>query len=378
MKIAIVTNILPPYRVPLFNHIAAAPGIELRVFLNASTEPNRHWQWPTSEIRFAYEVGSTFSFSPRSDKTIYINPGLILKLRRFQPDVVIAGGTVPIGLISWVGARLSGARFVSWWEATAQSDQSGARRFGFLRSFLVSQSQAYVAASSLSADYVVSLGANRRRIFISLQTLDVASFSHQVQCQSSGRQEVKQSLGLSGSIISYIGNLDPYKGADLLLQTFLKALGDGMDAHLLFVGSGTLTDSLKQLAGEMEGHRIHFYGFKQYEDLPAFYAISDLFCLFSRSEPFGVVVTEAVAAGLPVICSKFAGAAYDLVEHGKNGFVVDPEDIETNAKLMRQILQDDELRTRMSRRSLEMAAKCSIEMAAQNMLMAAACAVELS
>ena len=375
MKIAIVTNILPPYRVPLFNNIAAAPGIELRVFLNAVSEPNRHWEWPASEIHFAYEVGSTFSFSPRLDKTIYINPGLLLRLRRFKPDVVIAGGTITIGLVTWLGARLSGARFVLWWEATAQSDQPGARWFGFLRSFLVRRSQAYVVVSSLSADYVTSLGADRRRIFISLQTLDVASFGEQVQRQFLGKQTLKQSLGLSGAVISYIGNLDPYKGTDLLLMTYLKALEDGMDAHLLLIGSGTLTDSLKQLAGELDNRRVHFCGFKQHADLPAYYAISDLFCLFSRSEPFGVVVTEAVAAGLPIMCSKFAGAADDLVEHGENGFVVDPEDIETNARLMRQIMQDDELRTRMSRRSLELAVKCSIEMAAQNMLLAADCAL---
>jgi len=376
MKIAIVTNILPPYRVPLFNQIAATPGVDLRVFLNARTEPNRHWRLPASDIHFAYEIGSTFSWSPRPDKTIYINPGLVLKLRRFQPDVVIAGATTMIGLASWLGAKLSGAAFISWWEATAESDRRGAGWLkGLLRRFLVCQSQAYVAASGMTADYYTSLGADRRRVFVSLQTLDVASFGQQVQRFRAGRKALKEDLGLSGLVVSYIGNLEPYKGPDLLLRTFLKVLADGADAHLLLVGSGAMADELTNQAESVVGDRVHFIGFKQHNELPAFYAISDLFCLFSRSEPFGVVVTEAIAAGLPVMCSKFAGAAHDLVRHGENGFVIDPEDTKTNARLMRQILQDPKLRSSMGQRSLEMALKCSIQAAAENMLKAAVCAV---
>jgi hypothetical protein len=73
LRLAIVTNILSPYRVPLFNHIAAQPDVDLRVFLRAETEPNRHWDCPTV-VHFECEIGSTWRWSPTRGKTIYANP----------------------------------------------------------------------------------------------------------------------------------------------------------------------------------------------------------------------------------------------------------------------------------------------------------------
>ena len=367
MKLAIVTNILPPYRVPLFNQLARQPRIDLRVFLCGETEPNRHWEWP-ADIRFVYEVGSTVKWSPRPGKTFYVNPRLTHSLRRFRPDAVIAGGTTLVGLAAWAGAKLSGAVFVLWSEATLLSERHRPPWSLPLRRFLVRHAQAYVASSSPAADYFSSLGADPEYIRVSLLTLDVKSFGQEVQEHRQERELLKHNWGLSGPVVSYFGNLEPWKGPDLLVKTYLNALSSCADAELLLVGSGTMTDELKALGSSVYGARVHFAGFVQHRDLPAYYAVTDLFCLFSLRDSFGIVVTEAIAAGLPVMCSKFAGAAYDLVEHGQNGFVIDPEDIGTDARLMSEILTDNSLRARMAEQSGVIAQKCTVEQAAAAML----------
>lgn len=369
MKLAIVTNILPPYRVPLFNYLAQQPGIDLRVFLCAATEPNRHWEWPTG-ICFEYEIGSTWTWSSKRGKTIYINPGLIGRIRHFAPDVVVAGGMGLVSVMAWLGARLCGARLLLWAEGVVGAGGWIGRIMRPLRLCLVHVTDGYIASSQTAAELFRCLGARRERITISLITLDVNAFGQAVSKQRENREQLRQMLGLAGPTVLYVGRLEPSKGVDLLLEAFDQLTATIPVAELVIVGTGTELDGLEARVTAAHRAQTHFVGFKQANELPPYYAAADLFALFSRVEPFGLVVTEAIAAGLPAICSRFAGAAHDLVEHGQNGFIIDPEDIETNVRLMTQILTDNSLRERMGRRSLEIARKCTVEEAGAAMLAA--------
>jgi glycosyltransferase involved in cell wall biosynthesis len=367
LRLAIVTNILPPYRVPLFNHLARQPGVDLRVFLCATTEPNRHWEWP-SDICFEYEIGSKWTWSPTPRKTIYLNPGLIRRLRLFAPDVVISGGMNLVSLLAWLGARSCGARFLLWAEGMAGVDDWLGRLMRPLRVGLVRGAHGYVASSRTAAEIFCALGADPQQITISQITLDVATFASEVSSRRADRQCLRQALGLTGPTILYVGQLEHYKGVDLLLETFQRLLVCLPTAELVLVGTGAEQTRLKEAVLPTHRSQIHFVGFKQPNELPLYYAVADLFCLFSRREPFGIVVTEAIAASLPVMCSKFAGAAFDLVEPDRNGYIIDPEEIEANASLMSKILLDDSLRTEMGQRSVEIAQKCTVEEAATSML----------
>jgi glycosyltransferase involved in cell wall biosynthesis len=78
-------------------------------------------------------------------------------------------------------------------------------------------------------------------------------------------------------------------------------------------------------------------GFKQYDELPAFYGPAGAFIHASTTEPWGLVVNEAMASGLPVLVSNRCGCAQDLVQEGKNGFTFDPDNVEELAQLMFQV-----------------------------------------
>jgi glycosyltransferase involved in cell wall biosynthesis len=89
-------------------------------------------------------------------------------------------------------------------------------------------------------------------------------------------------------------------------------------------------------------------GFRQYEELPAWYGLASAFVHASTTEQWGLVVNEAMASGLPVIVSERCGCAPDLVEHGVNGFTFDPYDVPALADLMQRVAaMTDERRAAM-------------------------------
>jgi glycosyltransferase involved in cell wall biosynthesis len=86
-----------------------------------------------------------------------------------------------------------------------------------------------------------------------------------------------------------------------------------------------------------EGGCVIFAGFRQVEELPFFYAGAGAFIHPALAEPWGLVINEAMASGLPILSSRNVGAAEELVQEGVNGFSFDPEDLEGLAGLMAQM-----------------------------------------
>ncbi len=115
----------------------------------------------------------------------------------------------------------------------------------------------------------------------------------------------------------YVGRLVEDKNLRRLIQAVR-----GLDAQLEVCGTGPLEEELRGLA-----ENVHFRGYVAPEDLPARFAAADALVLPSLYEPFGVAVREAAAAGLPIVCSRTAGAAGDFAVEGRNAVLVDPLDV---------------------------------------------------
>ncbi|HTA16198.1 MAG TPA: glycosyltransferase, partial [bacterium] len=94
-------------------------------------------------------------------------------------------------------------------------------------------------------------------------------------------------------------------------------------------------------------------GFKQYNDLPVYYGLANALALPSTSEQWGLVVNEAMAAGLPVLVSRPCGCSEDLVKDGENGFLLDPLDTDQMAAVLARTSQAKKKLTGMGAKSLE-------------------------
>ncbi len=130
---------------------------------------------------------------------------------------------------------------------------------------------------------------------------------------------------LGQPLLLFVGRLRYYKGLQYLLQALVSLGG----AHLAVVGSGPMEMAWKALAGELGlAERVTFVGEVADEDLPAYYHAADCFVLpaCERSEAYGLVQVEAMAAGLPVICTELGtGTSYVNLD-GQTGLVVPPRD----------------------------------------------------
>jgi len=123
----------------------------------------------------------------------------------------------------------------------------------------------------------------------------------------------------------FVGRMAPEKNIDLLLKAFAEYRRTGGQAHLVLAGEGPLRISLQTLAENLGvTSQCHFMGNLDARQLLPLYAFADAFVLPSTSEPWGLVVNEAMAAGLPVIVSNHCGCAEDLVSDGQNGYLFDP------------------------------------------------------
>ena len=150
---------------------------------------------------------------------------------------------------------------------------------------------------------------------------------------------LRSELGLPERYFLYVGRLVPQKNLAVLLEAFERYRSvSGVDAwDLVIVGGGPLENQLRTLAGGAAGGGVHFAGLKQIEQLPSIYGLAGCFTLPSTSEPWGLVVNEAMASGLPVIASDVCGCAEDLIAPGVNGFLFDPADPGALAGLLERI-----------------------------------------
>jgi rhamnosyl/mannosyltransferase len=138
------------------------------------------------------------------------------------------------------------------------------------------------------------------------------------------------------------GVLRYYKGLHILLDAMRH-----IDAMLLLVGDGPERDRLEQIAAEYGiAHRVRFAGRVVDEALPAYYHAADVFVLAShlRAEAFGIVLLEAMAAGLPVVSTKLGTGTSVVNQHGVTGFVVPPADPHVLVRALQVLLANDELR----------------------------------
>jgi 1,2-diacylglycerol 3-alpha-glucosyltransferase len=116
---------------------------------------------------------------------------------------------------------------------------------------------------------------------------------------------------------------------------------------LVLLGDGPLRNEIMNLRNDFAiSHDVLLPGFIQYPELPSYYGLASAFVHASTSEPWGLVVNEAMASGLPVIVSNRCGCAVDLVLENRNGFTFDPAPLDDLMKLMQEIsrLSPDRLR----------------------------------
>ena len=168
-------------------------------------------------------------------------------------------------------------------------------------------------------------------------------------------QKTTQNEGLQ---LLYVGSLIQRKGLDLLLPALAKT---PQNIRLWIVGEGQEKDLLQKQCTELKiSDRVEFLGYQEGEPLQKLCRTADAFVLPTREDCFGLVLLEAMCASLPIISSKYADGARDLVSDGENGYIIDPEDVDGFAEAIQKAAAGD-MASVMGKKSYEKAHEFSFE-----------------
>lgn len=352
IKVIILTEIISPYRISPFNCLNQEINIDLEVFFFAETESRRSWHVPKDKIQFPYRVvwglqaGKAYQNAP-----VFCNPNVIYQLWQQQPDVVIFGGWHHFTYwLALVYAQMTGTRLLIWSESTPKDERDSNQLKDKLKRWIVDKASGYIVPGKAQKDYLIHLGAKEERIWTAPNAVDSDFFVSETKRYRQHQETWKQKLGLSGIIILYVGRLIDEKGIPELLEAFAQLRAD-KSVTLVIVGDGPQAEQYQLYCQHKKLNNIFFTGFQPQSTLVQYYAIADIFVFPTRSDPWGLVLNEAMAAGLPIVCSAAAGAIDDLLEDGGNGFIVPVGNVEKLSSALQRLVEDEGLRTQMGMRS---------------------------
>jgi glycosyltransferase involved in cell wall biosynthesis len=166
-------------------------------------------------------------------------------------------------------------------------------------------------------------------------------------------------------VFLFCGQMIARKGIDLLLSAFARLVAEDIPARLELVGREAELPALLAPLPPAVRARINYAGFQPPAELPATFARADVFVLPSRHDGWGVVVNQALGAGLPVICSDAVGAGHDLIRHEANGLVVPAGDVAALTTALRRLARSADLRRTLGAAARTTAEALAPERAAQ-------------
>jgi glycosyltransferase involved in cell wall biosynthesis len=372
-RLVILTEIIAPYRIPVFNALAHHAGIDLHVIFLAESDPGlRDWQVYTDEIRFSYQVLPSWR-RRFGGYNLLLNRRLKAALRQAAPEVIVCGGYNY--LASWQALRWSDTNrvpFILWVESTDRDFRSRNPLTEFLKRKFMNRCQAFVVPGRSSFQYVKNHGAREQDIFTAPNAVDTELFSGKAAAARKDDARLRSALGLPPRFFLFVGRLVKEKGVFDLLAAYGKLSSElRSEVGLVLVGEGSAQAELVRRACEVNPGKVQFAGFVHRDQLAGYYALADAFVFPSLSDPWGLVVNEAMACGLPVIASDAAGCTVDLVQDNWNGRIVRHGDVEQLASAMEEIGGDLALRERLGNHSRERIVRYSPEACAGGLAEAA-------
>jgi glycosyltransferase involved in cell wall biosynthesis len=339
-RVVLLTNILPPYRVPLFNALSRCEGFTFTVAFLAERESNRRWRVRADELTVTHVTLPGWGhYLWRVELPLQVNWSVYRFLKQQDPHAVIIGGYASVG--SWLAllfCRLHGRRLILWSGTTHASVRLRSLWMRAARRLFVRAADAFVTYGTRASEFLVSLGAKRESVFAGPNVGDVDYFRDQVRRYREAADFAEARAARRGPVMLFVGQFIPRKGVVQFLRALTEVRQQEWTAYV--VGEGPLRAHLESLRDELGlTGRVQFEPFQEREDLVRFYSLADIFVLPSLLEVGAIVVSEALASGLYVLASQSDGVAPDLIQPGRNGRIFDPANPEAFSSALNEALQ---------------------------------------
>jgi glycosyltransferase involved in cell wall biosynthesis len=380
MRLSILTTHPVQYYAPVFRELAARPGVELQVFygwkgavestLDRGFGQAFAWDVPLLE-GYSFEFLENMAAEPGTHHAVGINcPKVVDRIEAWKPDALLVYGWNYRSHQQALRAFHGRLPVLFRGDSTLLDERPGWRKVArrlYLR-WIYRKIDLALAVGSANHAYFAAHGLPESTIRHVPHSVDNAFFADPDGKQTEAARQWRETLGIpmESPVILFAGKLESKKAPDLLLKAF-QALGHPT-AHLVFGGTGPLETALKRDAPS----RLHFVGFQNQSRMPVLYRLGDLLVLPSRGpgETWGLALNEAMACGRAVIASDKVGAAGDLIQPGRNGFVFPSGNLTALTAVLEKSLTDRARLQEMGRHSFQIIQDWSVPVQVDSMLAA--------
>jgi glycosyltransferase involved in cell wall biosynthesis len=336
VRVALLTNFIPPYRVPLYEALTREVG-ELRVFVSTAMEANRRWQPVVGELDVVQQRTITLRRLWRTPAftepyELHIPYDTVSQLRRWRADVIMTGEMGARSLQAVFFARASRTPVVLWALLSDRLENGRGLLRQAARRWIMSNVDSIIVNGENGARYFKHFGVPDARLLRLNQAIDM---------QALLKLPLQQELEGAHRLL-YVGTLSERKGVQLLLEAIDQWAGanPSHSVELVLVGDGPLRADLRKRKSQ-PNVKLEWAGAIPYEDLPRWYGSGGILLFPSLGDEWGLVVNEALAAGVPVMGSAYSGAVEELIRDGINGWVFLPEDVTAVVAALDRVLTTD-------------------------------------
>lgn len=321
-RVTLLTNFVPPYRLSLFKALESRLR-SLLVLISTPMEKNRPWSPKFDGLNVVIQKTITLHHVPRhphgftDNLDVHVPYDTLWQLWRARPEVVITGELGMRSLQALLYRKsASRSRVIVWATLSEASERGRGRLRRLVRSWVLPRADAVLVNGASGARYVARFGVPADKIFVTPQTSDGRRFTA-LPLQRTPEESRR---------LLYVGQLIERKG----LAPFLSVLSAWAKAHVAdnlefwLLGDGPERTKLEK-TNPPPNLAIRFCGNVSYDDLLGFYAQAGILVLPTLADEWGLVVNEAMAAGLPVLGSLYSQAVEELVEEGLTGWTFHPD-----------------------------------------------------
>jgi glycosyltransferase involved in cell wall biosynthesis len=360
-RILFLTVIPSPYQRQLFDRLSKAQIFDVRVLYYAMGAHDRQWDHPKLAPFEAVMPGRQLRWLGGS---AYCNPRVLRSLFEAKADIVVVSDySVPTAQIAMRALGMRGNSWIFWGESP------GFNQRGPIGSFMRRRLQAPLGTATAIAAIGSKAVSAYEELFPGKRVFNIPYFCDLAPYEEARRRRlVAEDAAVD---ILFSGQLIERKGCDILMKAFAKVASRHPHARLLLLGDGLQRATLKGMVPDALRDRVVFLGHREPHELPDLFAAADVFCLPSRHDGWGVVINEAIGAGLPIVVSEAVGAGHDLVRDGVNGYVIRTGNHEQLTEVLDRIVGDAQLRARLAAASQGMAREWGLDEGVSRWLTAA-------
>jgi glycosyltransferase involved in cell wall biosynthesis len=305
----------------------------------------------------------------------------LLRLRG-QYDIILVSGFRVIGIAAVLVSKLTGKvcllKSDNNGEMSGAFFQGGLQKAGLgkggllfksllsLRNRILRQAGGFIAISSQITDEYLANGVQPASKVYSIPNSVDTDIFRPVSLETKYALREKLDLPKDKLLVIFTGRLVSYKGLPLLLEVWKQIAREHPQAALILVGGGSMdmynaeTQLKEYVAANQLVDKVFFSG--EVKNVHEYLQACDLFVFPTQKEAFGISVIEAMACGLPVIATQVGGLK-DILVHGQNGWVIQPNHKEDLYQALNRLISDKELAGSLGKSALRTARSCySVEM----------------